>query len=247
MLVLTELDEANWLTKCRNLGVDESCFQSLVFHFGHTQLPQNQTQPYLFAPSDRPWQMISTDLNLQASIDFDKDVKYHRKVPMSDPLLKAVTHKITDRESIEIWDATLGFARDAAYLAQRGFRVRGFERNSLMYLLLKEAQSRSESSWCQGIFLTFGEVFAQMAIEPDLSDKVIYFDPLFEVARGKSKSRKEMELLKAFGADADAAETFAKLRQAQPLRLIVKRADKALFLAPPRTSIVGKTVRFDVY
>jgi 16S rRNA (guanine1516-N2)-methyltransferase len=84
----------------------------------------------------------------------------------------------------------------------------------------------------------------------DPAPDVIYLDPMFPPKRRRSAAvSKELRLLRLLaGEDSDAHELFEVARRVARQRVVVKRPDHALPLAPrPTVSYGGKLVRYDVY
>ena len=84
----------------------------------------------------------------------------------------------------------------------------------------------------------------------DLTDKWLYFDPMFGDQSGKkSLSSKRMQFLSQFaGGDEDWKSVFHSCLQSNARSLIFKHSNKAPMLEiKPNEVIMGKTVRFDKY
>ena len=153
----------------------------------------------------------------------------------------------------EIIDLTCGFAEDSLILVFFGHKVISLERNPVMAALLENALSRARNDD------EFGELFkssldikfcsaSKFIEENDLSNKWLYFDPMFGDQSGKkSLSSKRMQFLSQFaGSDEDWKSVFNSCLQSKAKSLIFKHSNKApMPEIKPNEVIMGKTVRFD--
>ncbi len=195
------------------------------------------------------------DSKANLSIDFDLNRRdYHRKIGGKDPFLKAIGKKIAGKK---VLDLTAGLGRDAVFLAQQGFDVIALERNSEIYSYLDQAKKNCMRTDLQKLNFIFFDALDFLRKE-NLSDICCaYYDPIFadvdkktKNEHRKAKSRKEIvELKEIVGADYDTAEVLQALLKSGIPRIVVKRALRANILAEikPRQSILGKSVRFDLY
>lgn len=152
-----------------------------------------------------------------------------------------------------IVDATAGYAQDALLLALMGFHVTAIERSPVVTALARDGLQRLTSSTglalSERLHLVNGDsrvLLPTITPRPD----AIYLDPMFPPKRRKSAAvKKEMRLLRELvGDDADAPELLDLSRAIARDRVVVKRPDDALPLAPePSMSLTGKLVRYDVY
>ncbi|MDX1803385.1 MAG: class I SAM-dependent methyltransferase [Alcanivorax sp.] len=153
--------------------------------------------------------------------------------------------------SAAVLDATAGLGRDAALMAQAGFRVWLIERSPILHALLADGLSRGPDTLVAQMQLLPCGASGQQSLPPQ-DWHGIYLDPMFP-ARGKSAAvKKDLSWLQLLCAYPDAQEEGALLDWArlwQPRRVVVKRPVKAPPLAgcPPAHSQAGKTVRFDIY
>lgn len=159
----------------------------------------------------------------------------------------------------EIWDMTFGLGQDSIFLAEIGAKVRGFERNPMIFLLMTDGLERAKGRFplLKNLKLTFMdsvELLRQNQLElkniglnewPD----AMYLDPMFPQKKKSALPRKEMQIFrKLAGDDLDSLELleFAFLKAKD--RIVIKRPVKAPDLKPGKVhSYEGNTVRFDVY
>lgn len=153
-------------------------------------------------------------------------------------------------------DGTAGLGRDAFVLANLGCRVTALERSPALFALLEDGLRRAlEDPELGGQLegrLQFVHADAREFLRDhaaELSDAVVYLDPMHPERRKSALTRKELRLVrKVAGADPDAQELFQAALAARPRRLVVKRPARAEPLGgPPSHSVTGKTTRYDVY
>ena len=158
-------------------------------------------------------------------------------------------HKTRD---LKILDATAGLGRDGYTLAALGAQVYMVERHAAIIALLRDAHARALAcadavAIAQRIEMIEGDA-AQVFVNGDWD--VIYLDPMYP-HRGKTAlPQKEMQVFRDLvGADSDADALLAPALQAARQRVVVKRADKAPWLAQraPALSLSGSQARFDIY
>ncbi len=255
ILVAHLITFADWQIKCASLGLAAGWSESVWESYVKPDAVGFPSGFVLNVSLTEPWQLVSPSLQLKVTLDLEKDLDYRRREARGgDPLLKAI-----GKASKRVLDCTFGFGRDSVFLAQKGIQVLAYERNLFLFLLMKEALSRTKSAWAKNIELVFGD-FTQALRVKETEFDAVYFDPLFEPDKKKSKSRKEMEMLReVLNYDLDYQSSFETLMHDCPKRLIVKRADKASSLRLKEKileqeklrkclrSVYGKTVRFDIY
>ena len=164
-----------------------------------------------------------------------------------------------------IWDATLGFGRDAMGLALLGARIRGFERDRVVLALLEDGLERArdlgppfreaiEERW----ELSFGD--AKVALRtlaeggwPAARPEVILLDPMFP-DRGSALAKREAQVLAALcGVGGDVREEsalFIAAWESEVKRIVVKRPRIAPTIVEepkPNQRFEGKSVRYDLY
>lgn len=154
----------------------------------------------------------------------------------------------------EVFDATMGLAQDAWFLARLGAQVSGCERSPVLYLILKDALGRAKALYPQvPLDIYFSDSISYLqTVQP--KPAVVYVDPMFPEKKKSALPRKEMRIFrKLVGDDLDSGELLDQSLQHATERVVVKRPNKAEPLLPKtqKASIVhsfeGKTVRYDLY
>lgn len=173
---------------------------------------------------------------------------YGRNLSRRQPLARAFGKKART-----VVDTTAGYGQDALLLALMGFRVTAIERSGVIAALARDGLRRFEANTgvalVNRLHLVTGDARAVLTALPQRPDAV-YLDPMFPPKRRKSAAvNKEMRLLRELvGDDPDAPELLDIGRRVARERVVVKRPDDALPLAPnPDMSFPGKLVRYDVY
>jgi 16S rRNA (guanine1516-N2)-methyltransferase len=152
-------------------------------------------------------------------------------------------------DRIAVLDAMAGLGLDGITLACLGCDVQMVERNALLYELLGDAIERARAD-----LPVDGTIAARAADVRDLLDAgltfdCIYFDPMFP-ARGKSAlPRRSAQMLSQLlgPTDADLGELVACATPLARRRVVVKRRRLDPTAADADWTIVGRSVRFDVY
>lgn len=201
---------------------------------------------YLFF-SEGKLQFHSADLGTM-SFDFEEGLAYHRRQHYAlskEPLARALGIKGETKPIV--WDATCGTGKDSLLIYHFGAKLKSFERNPAVYLLLQDALRRYP--------LPFEIVFGDASQETDDSFErpdVIYYDPMYPDKKGSKKSalpRKEMRIFKEMvGEDVDSAVFLEWALKTAKDRVVVKRALSAAPVKPgPDASYEGKSTRYDMY
>jgi 16S rRNA (guanine1516-N2)-methyltransferase len=186
------------------------------------------------------------------SIDFIGPFKYHQKQNYSlkkEPLAKAIG---SFKDTPLVWDITCGTGSDALLFLFFGAKVVAFERNKVMWALLKDALERAKND--PEIGHHFQERFTLIKGDPrdtELSEtpKALYYDPMYPQVKRKALPRKEMRVIREIvGDDSDFEETIKWAKGISASRFIVKRPLKSSPLnEKPGHIYEGKSTRYDVY
>ena len=181
---------------------------------------------------------------------------FRRKQPGKELLLRAVGCKIG--RPLAVLDATGGLGRDSFLLAAAGCTVHVFEQEPVLATLLADGLERARqcpdtAAIAARIRMTAGDALPflhDMRTQGQVVDAV-YLDPMFPERRKSALVKKEAQLLQLLAQPASTAAEQELLTVARAVshRVAVKRPAKAPFLgeAAPSHSLVGATVRFDVY
>ncbi|TDJ07442.1 MAG: hypothetical protein E2O68_03535 [Deltaproteobacteria bacterium] len=208
---------------------------------------------YLFLKDDRLSLMTPTireeKLN-PLSLDFIGPFKYHQKQNYSfkkEPLAKAL-----GQNSHLVWDITCGTGSDATLMLFFGLQVVAFERNKIMWALLRDALDRAMQD--PEIGHHFRDRFTLIKGDPRVNSpaerpSAVYYDPMYPEGKRKALPKKEMRVIReVVGDDLDFNETILWAKGIPTSRFIVKRSLKAPPLNErPGHIYEGKSTRYDVY
>ena len=177
------------------------------------------------------------------SLDLAQTVHHHRPSPKgfaNEPLVKALG--LIKSKPARVIDASCGTAKDALQIWSFGVKVVAFERHPMVYALLWDGLRRAKIP-------NFELIFGDACEQKFNADDIVFFDPMFEQTdKKKSLPRKEMQLFKsAVGQDSDQAQVLEKLLVSGCARVVVKRPLKLESVPKPNHSIIGKTIKYDVY
>ncbi len=162
--------------------------------------------------------------------------------------------KIKGVDSPTAIDATAGLGEDSLLLAAAGFRVTMYERNPVIYELLKDTMARAAAvpelaAIVARMDLRGEDSMAAMAAWT-LSPDVILLDPMFPERQKSAMVKKKLQMIQKLEAPCDDERALLlTAMRAGPKKLIVKRPPKGSYLAgiKPDHSIEGKAVRFDCF
>ncbi len=175
-------------------------------------------------------------------VDFQKLAE--RQKHAKDLIAKAVGVKGSYRPTVI--DATAGLGQDALTLASYGCTVVMLERSPVVAELLQDGLKRAKDlEATTNLKLRSGDA---KVLLPTLQADVVYLDPMYPDLGKSAAKRKEMRLFRELvGNDTDVAELFEIALQAASKRVVVKRPLKAPQLSKASFSMLGKTIRFDVF
>lgn len=182
----------------------------------------------------------------EMSFDFEEIYSYHQRQKYAlskEPLAKALGIKGGSGEKRLIWDTTCGTGKDSLLIFYFGARLRSFERNPAVFLLLKDALRRYPLDFD----LVFGD--ARELEKPKIRPEVIYYDPMFPTKKKSALPRKEMRIFKEMvGEDSDSKDFLDWALQTATERVVVKRPLEAEPIKEkPTASYSGKSTRYDMY
>ncbi len=196
-------------------------------------------------------------LNGPVRVDFTAGaIDYRRQQQGRELLLKAVGCKGNRRPVV--LDATGGLGRDSFLLAAAGCQVRIIEREPILAALLADGLQRAQqhsktAAIAARIRLTVGDatLFLREMRKQGQRMEVIYLDPMFPERHKSALVKKEAQMLQLLAApdNPEAEKELLAAALAVSGRVAIKRPVKAPFLAgrKPSYSLLGKTIRFDVY
>ena len=163
------------------------------------------------------------------------------------------TAKIKNAEApLTAMDATAGLGEDSFFLAAAGFHVTLFERNPVIYALLRDALERAAldpqlADIAARMTAVYGDSIAAMA-QADPTPDVVLLDPMFPARQKSALVKKKLQMIQKLEFPClDEREMMRAAMRAKPKKLIIKRPPKGPWLADikPDHSIEGKAVRFD--
>lgn len=171
----------------------------------------------------------------------------------SELLVKAAKIKKAEGELTAV-DATAGLGEDSLLLAAAGFNVTLYERNPVVYELLKDALERAAQipelapvvARMTAVHADSVAGMASLETPPD----VILLDPMFPARQKSALVKKKLQMIQKLEQPCDDEITLLlTAMEAKPKKLIVKRPPKGEYLAglKPDHSIEGKAVRFDCF
>ena len=171
----------------------------------------------------------------------------------SELLVKAAKIKKAEGELTAV-DATAGLGEDSLLLAAAGFNVTLYERNPVVYELLKDALERAAQipeltpvvARMTAVHADSVAGMASLETPPD----VILLDPMFPARQKSALVKKKLQMIQKLEQPCDDEITLLlTAMEAKPKKLIVKRPPKGDYLAglKPDHSIEGKAVRFDCF
>ena len=166
-------------------------------------------------------------------------------------LVKAAKIKNADAPLTAI-DATAGLGEDSFFLAAAGFHVTLYERNPIIYALLRDALERAArdprlADIAAHMTAVHGDSITAMA-QAEPSPDVVLLDPMFPARQKSALVKKKLQMIQKLEFPClDEREMMLAAMQARPKKLIIKRPPKGPHLAgiKPDHSIEGKAVRFD--
>jgi len=166
-------------------------------------------------------------------------------------LVRAAKIKNSDAPLTAI-DATAGLGEDSFFLAAAGFHVTLYERNPVIYALLRDALERAardpQLAEIAGRMTAVHENSVEAMGQADPAPDVVLLDPMFPARQKSALVKKKLQMIQKLEFPClDEREMVRAAMQAKPKKLIIKRPPKGPWLAgiKPDHSIEGKAVRFD--
>ena len=149
-------------------------------------------------------------------------------------------------------DATAGLGEDSFFLAAAGFHVTLYERNPVIYALLRDALERAardpQLAEIAGRMTAVHGNSIEAMPQADPAPDVVLLDPMFPARQKSALVKKKLQMIQKLEFPClDEQEMMLAAMQAKPKKLIIKRPPKGPHLAGinPDHSIEGKAVRFD--
>lgn len=163
------------------------------------------------------------------------------------PLFKSIG------SSKNIFDLTAGLGEDTFCFLSKGFKVTAFEKNPIVYSLLKNGfdRLRNNNKWAPIIEQNLKLIYAdslEFIVKTNERPEAIYIDPMYSEV-GEALPKKEMVILREILASDNNIENLLQtsLRVATK-RVVIKRSLKSKYLSlAPTHSFAGSTTRYDMY
>jgi 16S rRNA (guanine1516-N2)-methyltransferase len=153
---------------------------------------------------------------------------------------------------ITVMDCTAGLGEDSILLAAAGFRVKLYERDTVIAALLRDSLQRAAD------IPELKPIVERMELHEEDSLKalsrltevpdVIYLDPMFPTRQKSALVKKKFQMLQQLEQPCGEGDEFLQAAIAcKPRKIVVKRPLKGEFLGnyKPDYSINGKTIRYD--
>ncbi len=207
----------------------------------------------LIVDHDRAWLQLQSQACGPVHIDFtDPRLLFRRKSGHNEPLGRAVGVKGNRRP--HVLDATAGLGRDAFVLADLGCQVTLSERSTILAFLLNEACSFAALSANKKVMAAINRmkvVVGDTKFYEIEGEQVIYLDPMFPPREKSAAVKKELVTLQELHCgQIDDSKSLVDWAFSQPnTRVVAKRPRSAPAISDrkPAHSLLGKTIRFDVY
>jgi len=159
------------------------------------------------------------------------------------------------RSSLNVWDGTAGFGRDAWVLACLGCQLSLWESQPWIAALLADGLQRAQQH------PDTAEIAKQICFYPQDSSTywqqhpqnqadVIYLDPMYPPRQKSAAVKKDMALLHLLHAPhQDQASQLLSIARQYAKRVVVKRPRHAEYFEAqtPQQSLFGKHTRYDLY
>ena len=149
-------------------------------------------------------------------------------------------------------DATAGLGEDSLLLAAAGFQVILYERNPVVYELLRDTLDRASA------IPELAEITARMDVRNgdsieamarlEFTPDVILLDPMFPERQKSALVKKKLQLLQQLEKPCDdEAGLLRSAMEAKPQKILIKRPVKGPYLAGirPSYSVAGSVIRYD--
>lgn len=171
-------------------------------------------------------------------VDLKKEILKRTRNTKKNPLLQSV-----GRNKV-IYDGTAGYGVDAITLAMFNKTVFAFEKNRLLYLLLKINLTLLDNGAVKKIILKNKDITGV----PGDKQSTLYIDPMYKSNNKKALPKGRMQFLRKHLV-TNEQETNHLVEHGIKLfnKTVLKRPIKAPILNKPSGSIRTKNVRYDIY
>jgi 16S rRNA (guanine1516-N2)-methyltransferase len=184
---------------------------------------------------------VNIDQELQRHHNYFRQHSIHKEL-----LARAIGVKASHRP--EVIDLTAGLLGDSLLMLSFGCQVLAVERHPIVSLLIESALNNAHHGALERFEFLPSDGLTVLS-DQDLTQKTLYFDPMFSEVNDKALPRKEMRIFRELvGKDLDAENVITSILSRPYKRLVVKRPRLAVELAPGVSiKFEGKATRYDVY
>jgi 16S rRNA (guanine1516-N2)-methyltransferase len=219
----------------------------------YSDLSESHTDGYLYYLEDRlSFQLTNKKYKGPLSVSF-KDLERRATDSLfRQNLIRALG--LTKGRRPQVLDATAGFGSDSFLIAAAGSDVVLFERNAIVYELLRDGLMRyaalgaKENEKIKRMRL-FKKDFLD-TVAGQFSPEVVYLDPMFPRSKKNTLSKKPLNYLqKLLIEENDESRMLAMALEIATRRVVVKRGSHSAALGAGNIDFVfkGNSNRFDVY
>lgn len=179
--------------------------------------------------------------------DFSYEFWKQRKAEglKANPIIRACAIK----ENTKVLDLTAGWGRDAALMAVFGAQVTMVERHLMMFKLLEDALQNQDdlSKKMLNMALIYDDA-CHILKSHNMNFDVIYFDPMHPERDKSALVKKDLQILQHMvGRDEDKEQVLHLALNYPCKKVVVKWPSAKPPLKKPNHSIIGKTIRYDVF
>lgn len=157
-----------------------------------------------------------------------------------------------DKNLEPILDITAGFCNDSFILSSLGVKVCALEQSNIIFSLVEAGLQKTGVNKPFKLLCTNSLDYMQNLINLNQRPKIIYMDPMFEIASRKALSNKSMQalqLLETYTSDLKQKnlDLLLKALSCASQRVVVKRSKKTASLKKPSYTLHGKLLKYDVH
>lgn len=219
----------------------------------YSDVPECHTDGYLYYLEDRlSFQLTNKKYKGPLFVSF-KDLERRASDSLfRQNLIRALG--LTKGRRPQILDATAGLGSDSFLIAAAGSDVVLFERNSIVYELLRDGLMRYAALGTrENEKIKRMRLFKKDFLDTDagqLSPEVVYLDPMFPRSKKNTLSKKPLNYLqKLLIEENDESRMLAMALEIATRRVVVKRGSHSAALGAGKIDFVfkGNSNRFDVY
>jgi 16S rRNA G966 N2-methylase RsmD len=181
------------------------------------------------------------DLDDKNSKPFSLDFETLDKEKKSNNLLHKCFSKFDT--SSKVFDLTAGFCKDANSIANMGFQVTAYEKESWLFEFNKTCLSSLKKSNLNLINLN-----SKRALKKVTKKDILFLDPMFEI-NSRASAKKEIQFLRKCITTSSEKEILDAAQKSSAGVIIIKRHKLSNSQNPTKPSYVikGKVISFEVF